>query len=84
VGQRFPSSPDPLPLSYAVGYEIRLSVPGSRRFRNTRVTYSIHRKPVSEREIYMAVILHLDKQIVSWDQGAYCYLFVFGMKTQLL
>jgi len=84
MGQGFPSSPDPLPLSYVIGYASRLSVPGSGPFRYTRVTYSNHRKPVSERETYMSVILRLDKQILGWDHRAYCYFFVLGVNAQLV
>jgi hypothetical protein len=81
VDQGFPSSPDRLPLSYAFGCASRLSVARSGQFRNTTLTHSIHRKSVSERETYKAIITHLDKQIVGWDHRAYCYFYVLGMKA---
>jgi hypothetical protein len=68
VGQGFPSSPDPLPLSYAVRYASRLSVSGKwRLLRNTKLTHSIRRNSVRERETNIEVFLHLHKQIVGVD-----------------
>jgi hypothetical protein len=68
VGQGFSSSPDPLPLSYAVRYASRLSTAGTfHLIRNTMLTHNFHRNPVRERENYFKVIPHLDKQIVGWD-----------------
>ena len=70
MGQGFPSSPDPLPLSYAVRYASRLSVSGNWQYRNTMLTDSIHRNPVRERDTYIEVIVHLDKQIFVADHRA--------------
>jgi hypothetical protein len=72
VGQGFPTSPDPLPLSYAVRYASRLSVAGPDRLhRHTAVPDSLHRSPVREKISCVEITLHIDTQIFGLDHRGF-------------
>ena len=85
AGHRLPSSPDPLPLSYAVLYASRLSVTGTwHLIQNTPVAHSFTEN-LSENEQLAWKYLYIETRgLLFGIIEAYCHVKILGINTGLV